>query len=737
MKLNVLFGAIFSVLLINVVIVNHGFSASSGNLYFKNSIIETEKISALAQDWASHETLEATIRPAKSSSYYIVQFEGISGSAFRKQLQKISDVKRYVPDNGFIIKLKGTALDLERLNHLQWYSHYGSYLKVEKTLLNLSKDSQVTLNIHLFSDEDSERVQKEVLALPIQVLETSRTLMKAQAPGSVLSKIAAVEGVEWIQKAKEPKLGIIKVENVGQVEVQRRNDFDQFDGYATGSKVLNADALYSAGIRGQSEKIAITDTGLDRGRLDSLPRDLAGRVDKTYSLGRPSVGQWDDPVGHGTHVAGLALGNGALSQGAVRGVAYEARLIFQSVFRWISQRGKVEKGMVLPTAVDKLFEISYNDGARVHSNSWQYDTGAGQYDVQSSLVDEFVWNHPDFVPVFAAGNSGMDLDGDGLIDPASIAVPSTAKNCISVGASENFMLRGGIQAPWSILGTTGSDSPASIWGGEPIASDLPSDSLNGIAAFSSRGPTEDGRIKPDIVAPGTNNLSLKSKADEVDENESWGTFNDNYIFMGGTSMSTPLVAGAVALVRQYYEQVEKRNFISSALVKATLINGAQDLFPGQFQNFKEIETTRPNMQEGFGRVDLGASLLPSLPRVRRSIDDTQGVGEGEERTYSLKVTHPQEALRVTLVYSDYPSSPSVVRALVNDLDVTIQDASGKVFFPNGLSEADRLNNVENIDLDTVRAGTYTVRVRGVSVPVGQENSGKQPFALVISGGIEL
>jgi subtilisin family serine protease len=242
-----------------------------------------------------------------------------------------------------------------------------------------------------------------------------------------------------------------------------------------------------------------------------------------------------------------------------------------------------------------------------------------------------------------------------------------------------------------------------------------------MAAFSSRGPCLDGRIKPDIVAPGTNIISTKSSlaTDLWTTGGLGGGLENSYIFSGGTSMSTPLVAGAATLVREFYTDVEGLTAPSpsAALIKATLLNGAFDMSPGQYGTgpTQEIpDPPRPNNVEGWGRVDLETSIFPTAQKTLRYADVTTSLNTGESRIYDFTVGPGAVPLKATLVWSDYPGSTVAGGGLVNDLDLILIDPTSSRVYPNNASQR---GQTEVIAYDDGGASGIYVWTAGIRVGV--------------------
>ncbi len=700
-----------------VTLVSATVFAGSTTLFLKSGRINTAvKARAQVKARIGSNPYYLAQYPDSERHLFIVQFNRPIDSEIKDLLSrrgmKIAD---YIPDNAFIVWTTGAQINALRDPSIQWKGIYQPAFRIDNKLKN-AKASTVKVDISLYPFVDA-RICRFALADMGATIEKSaisgwQSTFVATVPVEFLPQLARIPGLKWVEKYVAPELH----DTVMDIPVKGKRDNVKNE---ASHNIMNVAPMWNAGYTGASQIAAVCDTGLDVGDKDSIHRDFYqdtnndGHNDKivaAYALGRTN--DWSDTQGHGTHTAGSVLGNGAKSNGRFKGTAYDARLVEQSV---LDSRGSLGG---LPSDLNDLFQQAYDDGARVHSNSWGASV-AGQYDSSAEQVDQFAWNHKDMVITFSAGNSGTDSNRDGVVDLDSMGSPGTAKNCITVGASES-----NVNQNVGYWGTWWPDNfPA-----EPIKSDNVCDNENGMAAFSSRGPCDDGRIKPDIVAPGSNIISCRSQASGADTG--WGVYDDWYIYEGGTSMSNPLTAGAAVLAREFFIQHEGIT-PSSALVKAAMMDGAYDMYPGQYGtgSTKEQPTTRPNNVEGWGRVDMGNTFLPAAPVQMKYVDENNGLNTNGTKTYSWDVSDGSVPMHVTLVWTDYPASTSSSKQLVNDLDLTVQSPTGTTYYPNHLGGADHTNNVETVDIASPVTGTYTITVKGYNVP-----QGPQPFALVAHAG---
>ncbi len=541
-----------------------------------------------------------------------------------------------------------------------------------------------------------------------KVISMANRTIIVEAKRSALGLFADLDPVEWIEPLADVEMPWFKDENIRLYMMASPGDYSDLDGFESGTKLMKFDSVWAKGFAGTGETVAFADTGMDTGDAAAIHPDFAGRVPQGFIHGLFSK-SWEDPMGHGTHVGGSVGGNGDASNGTIKGGAISANIVPQSMW------SPMLENLSVPSKLKDMFGKAHSAGARIHTNSWGSAAAFGVYDSMAQQVDEYMHANPDFLILFAAGNNGEDADKDGRIDPGSVSTPGTAKNALTVGSSKNLVANGGIQAKLIEL-KIGKEK----WGVEPLASSRLSENDKGLAPFSSRGPTSDGRLKPEVVAPGTNILSARSRHSKAEV--LWGAYNDKYVWSGGTSMSTPLVAGAAAVIREYLVKDRKLSNPSAAIVKAALMHTSEDLFPGQFgaigiSRGQELATTRPNMDEGFGRVDVekATTLETSL-----LVDEKVGLGPGDKHVYPVTIAKSTK-LEATLVYTDAPGAAAASKALVNDLDIAVIDSQGR-----RQEILDRTNNHEHLAI-SLSPGTYQIEVRGANVPMS-----KQGYALIVS-----
>ncbi|MCS6800461.1 MAG: S8 family serine peptidase [Chloroflexota bacterium] len=674
--------------------------------------------SGAAQSLGPHLRLERerfdplAARPSPSeegTTTWLVQFTGPVREEWKEAARAAgAHLAFYLPDHAFLTQMDAaTAERVRALPHVRWVGPWHPRFRLAKSV---SETAATLYDVQTFSGIDLSALSAAVAQLGGLVLAAvdngfAGYLRVQIAPGTVAA-LAALDGVVWVEPHEVPHV---------------LND--------RAAAVLRApEVWHELGLTGEGQLIAIADTGLDTGDLASIHPDFAGRVVKTYCLSRPDPCNWGDEHGHGTHVAGSALGSGVASgarpaegryAGSAAGIAPRAGIVVQAI-------GGVGNTLSAPADVGDLVRLAARDGAFIHSNSWGGGSDSA-YRVNAQQIDYALWQERAALALFAAGNSGRDRDRSGRIDLRSLASPGTAKNVLTVGASEN-------NRPETRL-TYGLLNPL-LWPVPPIATDPIANRIDGIAAFSSRGPTADGRLKPDVVAPGTQVFSTFSRLSPL----RGATSATSYAFSSGTSMATPLVAGAAALVREWLHVQRRIDLPSGALLKALVINGAEDIAPGQYGTdpaVQEIPFLRPNPVAGFGRVNVRSSLAPTGLDLWLA-DETHGLATGETWEATIFTTGPGP-LRVTLAWSDFPGQPGAATVLVNDLDLEVRGPDALLHLGNAgayppgdpclRGRADACNTVESVFLPQAPPGRYHLSVRAYTVPQGA----RQPFALVVAG----
>ena len=379
-------------------------------------------------------------------------------------------------------------------------------------------------------------------------------------------------------------------------------------------------------------------------------------------------------------------------------------------------------GSATPTSYENN---AYALGSRISSNSWgygsifgplaDYDANAQEYDFIARDARTGIAGNQEYLIVFAAGNDGPTTN--------TVASPGTAKNVLTVGASENDR-------------QTGSDGCG--------ISNTGANDIRDIISFSSRGPVNsgggDGRWKPEIVAPGTHIQAGVPQSNYSGGgicNNFWPTGSTLYGWSSGTSHSTPAVAGGAALL--YQRLINAGGAIPSpALAKAWLVNSPE------YMTGVNANDTLPSNVQGMGRMNLGRAL-DSASRVLRDQATVFGA-TGAVHTVTGTIVDTSKPFRVTLAWTDAPG-PTTGAPWINNLDLTVTVGAttyrGNVFSgANSIAggSADTRNNLESVFLPAGTSGSFSVTVTatniaGDGVP-GNGDTTDQDFALVVYNGSE-
>ncbi|HEY5515003.1 MAG TPA: S8 family serine peptidase, partial [Pengzhenrongella sp.] len=583
----------------------------------------------------------------------VVRFPGPIGSAWAKRLEALgASVEFWCPPYGACVTMTGDAAEKLATSEI-----VAGYVPYDELVCDRALDPETPLHwldVICFSHADRPRVADELRAVGAHILDESSSKIRIDWPGDP-RQIREVVGVKLVERPRLPTTSAI--------------------GLAADLDYGQADGTWRTELDGRGEVIAVADTGLDTGVLTTITPDLAGRIrtltswpiNPSWAPYVTNPGADDGPAdlgsGHGTYVSGLAAGTGARSGGARRGVAPAATLVVQAIEQWVSVApGHPEIGASRytlagrPTDLRELLTQGYRSGARIHVLAWG-SAAAGTYDNDSYEADLYLREHRDAIVLVAAGNSGSDRNADREIDPGSLDSPATAKNAVTIGATEGSAPNG-FPFSWDRLQAEGR-----VFANATDRTDPVYGQPDRMALLSSAGPTSDGRTKPDLSAPGT--CLVGPRAMQA-SGRGWGLADPlpSYIVDGGTSAAVAVAGGATALLRQAWRKALGLR-PAGVTLKALAILGAAPVC--------SRDGTKPEDRSiaGYGRLDLDGSLPHpkdgSTVKVLVNATTATGVRTGQVRRHRVTVG-ANGRLRAVLAWYDVPGE-----RLVNDLDLTLTD----------------------------------------------------------------
>lgn len=532
---------------------------------------------------------------------------------------------------------------------------------------------------------------------------TVNVFSQGKTDQQALSDIAERKAIEYQQKKNEA-LEFARVNDIPVTfEVDGRYFELQYilDGipqyYVTDNSVaaisISTNDVHPGGIAG----LSLTGAGMTPRQWDA---DAALLTHQEFG-GRVIMGDGETTTHyHSTHTAGTIMAAGV--QANAKGMAYAANL---RAFDWDNDNGEMASEAAAGALMSN-HSYGFGRGWVWNGSSWTWygnssissteDYLFGFYDANSQAWDQIAYNAPNYLICKSAGNDRGDGPGtsppnDGPYD--CIGTQGIAKNILTVAAVND--VTGGYTGPGSVV----------------------------MSSFSSWGPADDGRIKPDISANGVGLYST------------YNTNNTSYASLSGTSMSTPSVTGSLVLLQEHYENLNGTgNFMTAATTKALVIHTADECG----------STTGPDYEFGWGLMNTqSAAAKISEDQIGDVISELILANGG---TYTRDVQAlGTEPLKVTIVWTDVPGTPVSAQLdpinpmLVNDLDLRLT-YGGSTFYPwklNRNSPANAAtnsgeNNVDNVEVVYIAnpvAGIYTITVDHD----GTITNGTQAFSMIISG----
>lgn len=595
-----------------------------------------------AEDIAS--AIQSHIQPSQHNRVHVLmQFYDIP-DATQRGILKSAAVKllNYIPHKAWLVSVPRGLLQAHLTNaNVRWI---GPILPEDKIFPPILSKGIASWPVNDVNDDGT--VNLEVSIFKDVSLSEARQLL--QGMGAVIKEESTISHLLTITILPDKLMDIAKEDIVRWIIEERPPKIPLNDGSRAN---VGADFVQNApyNLSGLNVDVGIWDGG----KVDTTHDDFGTRVTVADSV---SVDN------HATHVAGTMGGDGTLSA-----------LAGGTAFQW--------KGMAAQMDIISYYwdnnltdhNVAINTyGIELSQNSWGYNLLGppplpqyyGYYGWDAPEYDDIITGlyGKRISVVFAAGNDRNDVS----YDYDTIGPPSTAKNIVCVGA---------------------------------IHSD--NDSMT---AFSGWGPMNDGRIKPDVVAPGdevSGDGGIKSTLPV-----------DTYGVYVGTSMAAPCVSGSSSLIIEDYRSLYLGVDPLPSTVKALLIHEAKDL-----------GNIGPDYSYGYGDIQIQKSI--DKLRTKSLLEDE--VGHLGTDTYTLNVPSGTTEVKITLVWDDEPATEGAATTLVNDLDLIVRDPNNVRYYPWTLNpsnpsnpavqtQEDHTNNVEQVKVSgSITSGNWTIEVYGYNI----------------------
>ncbi|MCB1054505.1 MAG: S8 family serine peptidase [Acidobacteria bacterium] len=633
-------------------------------------------------------TIPEGLEAVGSGGLELVQMSGPVRSEWLSEL-KAAGLKplQYYPSNTYLVWDGGAGTEAS-LPFVRWRGAFHPAYKIAPDLAG--RQGVISRLQVIFVDDGNVGASADAIAraagvplVSLRPAQPDKALWSAQleADAGVLETLAQLPSVLWMgYRSPRPQL-----EDEMSDQIVAGN-------YPGGVPPLGYEShLASLGVDGTGVIWSICDTGVDYDHPDLGPH-IVGGFSVTGTTCNPPGQPGSDCAGggHGTHVAGIVGADATGGFTDANGYFYGLGVAPGYSIYTINIFGS---GGDFPD----FSQLSVLAGSVGSNNSWTTGEGTAHGYQASERTYDIMVRDGDFdttdvaephIVVFSAGNSGPGA--------MTLTAPKEAKNVIVTAGTQNYRTSSNIDAMY---------------------------------VSSSRGPAVDGRYVPTIAAPGQTIASTRNDLGGSCASAISGT-NGLYAFCTGTSMASPQASGAVVLITEWWRNRTGGSDPSPAMAKALLVNNAVDITGAP---------AIPNFDEGWGRIQVTAAIHPA---ASTKYFDQETLFDGTGQSWSLDVEPaPGMPLKVSLAWTDAPGALGANPALVNDLDLTVENG-GNTYLGNHFSlgasttggSSDTLNNLENVFVTAPVSGPTTITVdataiNGDAVPYNGTAT-DQDFALV-------